>query len=198
MVNLAERIRRDQLPVEISIVIASRECKGVTRAAELGLTCEIVRSKEFAGADELGAAVFAQLRELEIGLVIFGGYLSRIAIPDDYIGRVMNIHPSLIPAFSGKGFYGDRVHRAALERGVKLSGCTVHFVDNEYDHGPIILQRTVPVLDDDTPDSLASRVFEQECEAYPEAVRLFAEGRLVIRGHRVIDKGLSRGERIED
>jgi folate-dependent phosphoribosylglycinamide formyltransferase PurN len=97
----------------------------------------------------------------------------------------MNIHPALIPAFCGKGYYGPRVHQAVLEYGAKVSGCTVHFVDQRYDHGPVILQRTVPVLDDDTPESLAARVFTEECEAYPEAVRLFAEGRLAVRGRRV-------------
>ncbi|HPM80106.1 MAG TPA: formyltransferase family protein, partial [Candidatus Anammoximicrobium sp.] len=91
----------------------------------------------------------------------------------------------LIPAFCGQGFYGHHVHQAALDYGVKLSGCTVHFADNQYDHGPIILQRTVPVLDDDTPETLAARIFEQECEAYPEAIRLFAEGRLQVAGRRV-------------
>ena len=107
--------------------------------------------------------------------------------------RVMNIHPALIPAFCGKGFYGHRVHEAALESGVKVSGCTVHFADNQYDHGPIILQPTVPVLDDDTPDSLANRVFELECDAYPEAIRLFAQKRLQIEGRRV--RELPEGDR---
>ena len=97
----------------------------------------------------------------------------------------MNIHPGLIPAFCGKGFYGRRVHEAVLEYGAKVSGCSVHFVDNEYDHGPIILQRPVPVLDSDSPESLAERVFGAECEAYPDALRLCAQGRLEVRGRRV-------------
>jgi phosphoribosylglycinamide formyltransferase-1 len=118
-------------------------------------------------------------------LVCLAGFLQLISIPEDFQGRVMNIHPALIPAFCGKGFYGHHVHEAVLAYGVKITGCTVHFCDNQYDHGPIILQRAVPVLDDDTPDSLAARVFQQECEAYPEAIRLFAEGRLRIEGRRV-------------
>ena len=97
----------------------------------------------------------------------------------------MNIHPSLIPAFCGKGFYGHHVHEAVISYGAKVSGCTVHFVDNQYDHGPIILQKSVPVLDDDTPGGLAARVFEQECVAYPEAIQLFAEGKLAVEGRRV-------------
>jgi folate-dependent phosphoribosylglycinamide formyltransferase PurN len=97
----------------------------------------------------------------------------------------MNIHPALIPAFCGKGFYGHHVHESVLNYGVKVSGCTVHFADNAYDRGPIILQRVVPVLDTDTPEMLAARVFEQECEAYPEAIRLFAAGQLQIHGRTV-------------
>jgi phosphoribosylglycinamide formyltransferase-1 len=112
------------------------------------------------------------------------GFLQLLEIPADFAGRVLNIHPALIPAFCGKGFHGLAVHRAALETGVKVSGCTVHFADNEYDHGPIISQYVVPVLDDDTPESLAGRVFAQECEAYPEAIRWFAQGRLRIEGRR--------------
>ena len=114
-----------------------------------------------------------------------GGFLWRITIPDDFANRVTNIHPGLVPAFCGKGYYGHRVHEAVLEYGAKLSGCTVHFADNQYDHGPVILQKAVPVLDDDTPDTLAARVFEAECEAYPEALQLIADGRVRVEDRRV-------------
>src|SRR5207245_10586693 len=124
-------------------------------------------------------------RDAHADLVCLGGFLQLVRVPEDFLGRVMNIHPALIPAFCGKGFYGHRVHEAVLAYGAKVSGCTVHFADNVYDHGPIVLQRTVAVLEDDTADSLAARVFEQECEAYPAAVQLFSEGRLKIEGRRV-------------
>ena len=116
--------------------------------------------------------------------MVLAGFMCLIRIPDGFLGRVMNIHPALIPAFCGKGYYGHHVHEAVLEYGAKVSGCTVHFADNVYDHGPVIVQKTVPVLDGDTPDSLAARVFGKECEAYPEAIRLFGEGRLQIEGRR--------------
>jgi phosphoribosylglycinamide formyltransferase-1 len=102
------------------------------------------------------------------------GFLQLLPIPEDFRRRVINIHPALLPAFGGKGMYGRLVHEAVLATEATVSGCTVHFADNEYDHGPIILQRTVPVREDDTPDTLAARVFEQECEAYPEAIEWFA------------------------
>jgi folate-dependent phosphoribosylglycinamide formyltransferase PurN len=98
---------------------------------------------------------------------------------------VLNIHPALLPSFGGKGMFGRRVHQAVLDHGCKVSGCTVHFVDGTYDTGPIVLQRTCPALDDDTPESLALRVFEQEKIAYPEAIRLFQQGRLKVEGRRV-------------
>jgi len=118
-------------------------------------------------------------------LVAMAGFLKRITIPEDFINRVTNIHPALIPAFCGEGMYGHHVHEAVVEYGAKLSGCTVHFADNQYDHGPVILQQAVPVLDGDTPDDLAGRVFEAECEAYPEALRLLAAGRVKVEGRRV-------------
>src|SRR4029077_8889984 len=136
----------------------------------------VVVRKECVSREEFGQRIFEQCRKAEADLVCMAGFLQLLHIPVDYEGRVLNIHPALIPAFCGKGFYGHRVHEAALEYGVKVSGCTVHFADNQYDHGPIILQRSVPVLDDDTPETLAARIFEQECDGYPEAIRLFAEG----------------------
>jgi folate-dependent phosphoribosylglycinamide formyltransferase PurN len=114
-------------------------------------------------------------------LIALAGFMHKFCVAPHYRGRVINIHPSLIPAFCGQGYYGLRVHRAALAYGVKVSGCTVHFVDEEYDHGPIILQRVVPVLDDDTPEDLAQRVAVEERKAYPEAIQLFAEGRLQVQ-----------------
>ena len=116
------------------------------------------------------------------------GFLQLLRIPEDFAGRVMNIHPALLPAFGGQGMYGRHVHEAVLEYGAKLTGCTVHFADNEYDHGPVVLQRAVEVRDDDTPETLADRVFAAECEAYPDAIRLFAEGKLHLHGRRVFSE----------
>lgn len=186
LANLMAKIRERKLDAEIRIVIASRpDCGGISRATGLGLACEVISRKAFCSVDEFSSAIFAQCRLAEVDLVICGGFLALIKIPPEFSGRIMNIHPALIPAFSGKGFHGHFVHEAVLRRGAKVSGCTVHFVDEEYDHGPIILQRTVPVLDDDTPDELAARVFESECDALPEAIRMFASGQLEIDGSRV-------------
>jgi formyltetrahydrofolate-dependent phosphoribosylglycinamide formyltransferase len=184
--NLMAKIRDRQLSAEIVVVVASRpDCGGINRARDLGLRCEVVERKRFASKGEFSGAIFALCRETKVDLVVCGGFLALISIPVDFSGRIINIHPSLIPAFSGKGFHGHHVHEAVLTRGARVSGCTVHFVDDEYDHGPIILQKTVPVFDDDCPESLASRVFASECEALPEAIRMFASGKLEIDGSRV-------------
>lgn len=125
---------------------------------------------------------------LDISLICMAGWLHYLPIPDRWQNRVMNIHPSLLPAFGGKGMYGNKVHKAVIESGAKFSGCTVHFANNEYDRGPIILQRLAPVLDNDTPETLAARVFEEEKLAYPAAINLFSQDRLQVVGNRVLVK----------
>jgi phosphoribosylglycinamide formyltransferase 1 len=187
LANLIQKIEAGQLDAEIALVISSNaEAKGLQVAARAGIPREVVDRRHFTSGGAFSQMIFDLCRREQPHLVVMGGWLKLLLIPSDFQHRVMNIHPALIPAFCGKGFYGHRVHEAVLEYGAKVSGCTVHFVDNQYDHGPIILQRIVEVLDDDTPDTLAARVFEAECEAYPEALRLFAAGCLDLHGRRVL------------
>jgi formyltetrahydrofolate-dependent phosphoribosylglycinamide formyltransferase len=184
--NLLDRIASGALNARVVCVVSSDPgAFGLERARQAGLPAFVVARKACSSRAEFSQRILDHCRQAGADLVCMAGFLQLLEIAPDFIGRVLNIHPALIPAFSGKGFHGLRVHEAALEAGVKVSGCTVHFADNEYDHGPIVLQRTVPVEDDDTPERLAARVFALECEAYPEAIRLFAEGRLRIEGRRV-------------
>jgi phosphoribosylglycinamide formyltransferase 1 len=184
--NLLDRIADGRLHAEIAVVISNNaDALALERARRAGISTAVVDRKGAGTLGEFSRRIFEHCRQAKADLVCLAGFLQLIEVPDDYRGRVMNIHPALIPAFCGKGFYGHHVHEAVLAAGAKVSGCTVHFADNEYDHGAIILQRTVPVLDDDTPDRLAERVFGEECAAYPEAIRLFAEGKLKIEGRRV-------------
>jgi len=185
LLNILDQIKAGKLPAEVAIVIASRPCKGVERAQAADLKVHVVPYKQTRDPQAYSSRLVALLDEAGVDLVCLAGFLSFWRIPDKYLGRVMNIHPALLPRFGGTGMYGHHVHEAVLAAGRKISGCTVHFVNNEYDAGPIIVQRAVPVLADDTPDTLADRVFEQECIAYPEAIRLFAEGRLSIDGNIV-------------
>ncbi len=184
--NFIDRIADGRMNAQIVLVVSSNpSARGIERARAAAIPTVVVRREEHASVAGFSDAIFGHCRAAAADLVVLGGFLKLLKVPADFAGRVMNIHPALIPAFCGKGMYGHHVHEAVLESGARVSGCTVHFVDDHYDHGPIILQRTVPVLDDDTPDTLAARVFDQECEAYPEAIRLFAAGALVVEGNRV-------------
>ena len=184
--NLIDRIADGHLGAEVVRVVASKAGIGAIARAERAKIPVAIEPRGKRPLDDFGAAVFDPIRRAGADLVVLGGYLALLPIPPDYDGRVINVHPSLIPAFSGKGFHGRAVHQAAIDAGVKLSGCTVHFADNTYDTGPIIFQVPVPVLAEDTAGSLAARVFEAECEALPEAIELYAAGKLTIRGRRVV------------
>ena len=184
--NFIQEIDAGRLPVQIVLVISSSPtARGLQFAADACIPSATIERKTFANQDDFSRAIFDRCRETRTDLVVLGGFLKRVTIPEDFANRVVNIHPALVPSFCGEGYYGHRVHEAVLEYGAKLSGCTVHFADNQYDHGPVILQKAVPVFDDDTPDTLAARVFEAECEAYPEALRLIAAGRVAVEGRRV-------------
>ena len=185
LANLPQRIPADVLRMEIPIAICSnpRVYERIQENfPEAALDVQLVNRKDYDSPAEFSDVVFRLIREAEVDLVVLAGFLSLLVIPDEFAHRVVNIHPALLPAFGGKGMYGDHVHAAVLAAGCKVTGCTVHFADQTYDTGPIILQKTCPVLDGDTPDTLATRVFEQECEAYPEAVRLIGERRVGIHG----------------
>ena len=184
--NFIDRIADGRLTAEIVLVLASRaDAGGLQRATAAGIPAVVVSRKNFGDVDTFNDALHAELARYAFDLIVLAGFLSPFQLRERYRERVLNIHPALIPAFCGVGFYGERVHRAVLESGVKVSGCTVHFADDQYDHGPIILQGVVPVLDDDTVAALAGRVHALEQELYPEAVRLWAAGRLEIAGRRV-------------
>lgn len=175
--NLLDRIKNGTLAAEIAVVISSNaKSPGLAMAATTGIPTQLITTKELPQVPEFSTRIFDACDQAKADYVICAGFLKRLAIPARYSARVVNIHPSLIPAYCGAGMYGHHVHEAVLKAGAKLSGCTVHFVDDEYDHGPIIAQRAVPVLAGDTPSSLASRVFAQECELFPTVINWLAAG----------------------
>lgn len=185
--NLLDHSRAGKLDIQFKLVVSSSaEAKGLDLAREASIPVCIVERERCDSDEAFGRPIFDACRSAGADLVVMGGFLKLVPVPPDFVNRVMNIHPALIPSFCGKGFYGMKVHEAVIESGVKVTGCTVHFVDNHYDHGPIILQRTVEVRGSDTAATLQKRVFEQECLAYPEAIRLFAAERLRVEGRRVL------------
>jgi len=184
--NILDRISAGELNARVVYVVASRaDAFGLERAKRAGIPAIAVPRKDFSSPEAFGDRVWGEVRKYAPELIVLAGFMSLLPIPPDFRGRIMNVHPALIPAFSGKGMYGHHVHEAVIEYGAKLTGVTVHFVDEEYDRGPVILQSSVPVREDDTPDSLAERVQAEERALYPKAIQLFAEGRLRIEGRRV-------------
>ena len=170
--NLLRHIDMGTVPGRVVVVLSDRAgVRGLDRARARGIPALVVERRAYRDGAAFDAAVEAALRPHAPDLVVMGGFLSLWRLPPDWKGRVLNVHPSLLPAFGGKGFYGDRVHAAVLESGATETGCTVHYVTNEYDRGPILLQRRVPVQPGDDVHTLAARVFEAEKLALAEAIR---------------------------
>jgi len=185
--NLLDCRAAGNLPVEIALVLSSRtDAFGLERARRAGIPTEVVASKDYRSADgkpdwdAMSEKINSLLLPLGLDLVCCAGFMCFYRYPEVFNAKVINIHPSLLPAFGGHGMWGHYVHEAVKKSGVKVSGCTVHFLNNQYDSGPIILQRTCPVYATDSADDIAARVFAEECQAYPEALRLLAAGRVRI------------------
>lgn len=170
LANLMRAIAQGELGARVVLAVASKECPGAEQARAAGIPT-LVLPGEIAGGD-----LEAVLRKHGVEWVVLAGYLKKLAIPRGFEGRVVNIHPALLPSFGGTGMYGRRVHEAVLAAGAKESGCTVHLCDDLYDHGPIVLQDKVQVVSGDTPETLAARVFEAECRAYPRAIATLIDG----------------------
>lgn len=186
--SVIDGVEDGRIPAEIVVVIASKPgIYALERARKAGIPGIVICKKEYADEEAFFEANLAALRQYGAEGVVLAGYLSILGkrMIEAFPNKIINIHPSLIPSFCGKGYYGLKVHKAALEYGVKVSGATVHFVDEGADTGPIIAQRSVPVLPGDTPETLQQRVLEVEHEILPEAVALFCQDRLEVQGRRV-------------
>lgn len=171
-------------PAQIVLVISNVEnVEGLTHAAAAGIATKVIPHKSFPSRQAFDAAVDAALSEADVTIVCLAGFMRILSdwFASKWEGRLINIHPSLLPSFKGV-----HVHEQALTAGVRISGCTVHFVVPELDAGPIVEQAVVPVLANDTPDTLAARVLEQEHRIYPEALRLLAEGKVKLQGGRAV------------
>lgn len=185
---IIDRINSGELKnVEIALVIASNDSAyALTRASDNGIPSVVMSAKSYPSREEWDEAVVNKLKEVGAELIVLAGYLSLLGekTVKEFSNRIINIHPALIPSFCGKGMYGIRPHEAALARGVKVSGATVHLVNENYDEGPILLQKCVDILPDDTPEVLQKRIMK-ECEQVilPKAISLFAEGKVEIKNN---------------
>lgn len=185
MQAIAGACRSGQIAGEVALVLGNFHSPALARAAEMGLATQIVASKQ--SEEAYTQALLGALAAARADLVCLAGFMRKVpdAVVAAYQGRLMNIHAALLPSFGGLGMYGIHIHEAVLEYGAKVSGCTVHFVDEHYDTGPVICQSAVPVEEEDTPETLAARVLIAEHATYPRAVALFAAGRLTVEGRRV-------------
>ena len=184
--NLIDHVNAGTLDASVVCVIASRASAfGLERAAKHGIPAVAVTGKEYPDPAARDAVVWAEIRRHNADLVVLAGYMTLISVPADFVHRIVNVHPALIPAFCGQGMYGHHVHDAVINYGAKVTGATVHFVDGAYDHGPIIMQEAIHVHDYDTADSLAERVQALERKLYPKAIQMIAEGRVTVEGRRV-------------
>lgn len=180
--SIIDAIDAGQVPAEIAIVLTDKEAYALERARKAGIEAVCVDRKQFAGREPFEKALIEKLEAAGVTLVVLAGFM-RILTPyfvGHFAGRIMNIHPALLPSFPGA-----HAHRDVLAYGVKVSGCTVHFVDEGTDSGPIIMQAAVPVLDDDTEETLGARVLKEEHRIYPECIRLYCEGKLKVEGRKV-------------
>ncbi|MFM7114859.1 MAG: phosphoribosylglycinamide formyltransferase [Planctomycetota bacterium] len=185
--NLLDRQAAGTLAGTVACVASDRDgVAGLDRGKNAGLPVAVVRRKDHHDRESFSAALLAFAESHRADLICLAGFLQLLAVPDRWENRVVNIHPSLLPSFGGKGCHGAHVHQAVLDAGCKVSGCTVHLATNEYDRGPILVQKAVPVLPDDTASTLAARVFSAECEAYPDAIALLASGRMSVVANRAV------------
>ncbi len=188
---IIDNIEAGKLDAQIKAVISNNSKSGALERARNHKIPDIhLSQKQFATPDEFDQKLLSVLKEKETDLVVLAGYMKMISptVIREYKNRIINIHPALLPSFGGKGMYGIHVHEAVIGSGVKVTGVTVHTVDEVYDHGPILFQKCVPVLADDTPESLQQRVLPHEHEAYSKVIQLFAEGKIEIKDNKAIVK----------
>ncbi|HQT90778.1 MAG TPA: phosphoribosylglycinamide formyltransferase [Candidatus Kryptobacter bacterium] len=188
LLNIIRKSKDGFLRSEVRLVISDRDCEAIENSERAGILTKVADPKSFRDEAEFGDTLLDVLKKAEIDFIVLAGYLKKIpdSVIKNYANRIINIHPALLPSFGGKGMYGMKVHQAVLDYGCKVSGVTVHVVDVEYDHGPVVLQKCVPVSGDDTPETLASKIHQLEYELLPEAIKLFESHQVKIEGRKIV------------
>jgi len=186
---ILQSIENGALHADVRILISNNpEAGALVTASDYGIPVQVINKKDFASRTLFVDAMLSVLERHQVNFIALAGYMKKIPpeVIQKYENRILNIHPALLPSFGGKGMYGHFVHEAILETGCKISGVTVHLVDEHYDRGPIVAQRCVPVKENDNPDTLAARVLKEEHRLFAEALQFFAEERVEIKGRRVV------------
>ncbi len=190
--SIIDAIEAGKLDARIVMVLSNKkDAMALERARKHGIPAVYLSSKDFDKRDEFVSTMLGELERHGANFIALAGYLRKVPpeVIQKYRNRIVNIHPALLPSFGGRGMYGMRVHEAVIEYGCKVTGVTIHIVDEHYDHGPVVAQRCVEVRDDDTPETLAARVLEVEHQLYPEVLQWFAEGKVEVIGRKVLIRG---------
>ncbi len=190
LLNIIKKHEDGFLKSEVALVISDHQCEAIESSRNAGIRTKVVDTKGFATEADFGKAVLDTLSESKIDFVVLAGFLKKIPniVVESFKNKIINIHPALLPSFGGKGMYGMKVHQAVIDYGCKVSGVTVHIVDTEYDHGPVVLQKCVAVDSTDTPETLAGKIHVVEYELLPEAIKLFEDNSATIEGRRVFQR----------
>ncbi|MCS7229795.1 MAG: phosphoribosylglycinamide formyltransferase [Candidatus Kryptonium sp.] len=184
-------IKEGKINAKVALVISNNSNAGALEIAKAnGIDALHISRAQFTSDEDYVKKLLYELKSRNIELIVLAGYMKKIPpeVVQEYRNKILNIHPALLPAFGGQGMYGMNVHKAVIDYGVKVTGVTVHIVDEEYDHGPIVMQRAIEVRDDDTPETLAERVLKVEHEIYPIAIKLFVDGKITVSGRKVLIK----------
>jgi phosphoribosylglycinamide formyltransferase-1 len=187
LLNIIKKNKDGFLKSEVRLVISDRACDAFEHSKRVGIEAIIADPKNFSDETEFADFLLDVLKKCEVEFIVLAGFLKKIpdVVVKNFENRIINIHPALLPSFGGKGMYGMKVHQAVIDYGCKVSGATVHIVDTEYDRGPVVLQKCVPVMGRDTPETLASKIHQLEYELLPEAIKLFEENKARVEGRRV-------------
>ncbi|MEN3038140.1 MAG: phosphoribosylglycinamide formyltransferase [Candidatus Kryptonium sp.] len=191
LMAILNAIKEGKLNAKVALVISNNSNAGALEIARAnGIDALHISRGQFNSDEDYVNKLLYELKARKIELIVLAGYMKKIPpeVVKEYRNKILNIHPALLPAFGGQGMYGMNVHKAVIDYGVKLTGVTIHIVDEEYDHGPIVMQRAIEVKDDDTPETLAERVLKVEHEIYPMAIKLFVDGKITVSGRKVLIK----------
>ncbi len=190
LLNIIKKHEDGFLRSEVALVISDHQCEAIESSRNAGIRTKVIDPKDFSAEIEFGKSLLSNLKEAEIDFVVLAGFLKKIPdiVIENFRNRIVNIHPALLPSFGGKGMFGMKVHQAVIDYGCRVSGVTVHIVDTEYDHGPVVLQKCMMVDSSDTAEMLARKIHQVEYEILPQAIKLFEENRIKIEGRKVFLK----------